>query len=279
MSDYAYHKRWTHERAHGHLRTVDVAPVRAHIHALLALGWSLRSIGDAARCSPSIVWNVKENRQKRIRKHLAEQLLAVTDAAILARGNDAGFVRNFGARRRIAALLAIGWRHEDITHAMHASDASLGTTSALALHQKGNWIARSTHDAVCAAFERLSATPGPSGKTRRLAAKYGYAPPLAWDDGALDNPDARPELGGVDTELDDVVVQRLMNGTLRLPAHSKAPELVEAVRRLAAAGLNDTEIGERIDRTNAAVLKVRIRHDIANGTAPRGVGPTEGVLA
>jgi lambda repressor-like predicted transcriptional regulator len=191
-------KRWHHERAHGLLRTQDAGPAADHVQRLLAAGWSLRSIADAAGCAPQVVCRLKHRQQPRITNAVAQRLFAVTDGTILTRGNDDGFVRNLGARRRIEALLALGWRHTEITAAMAAADPSVRTTSQLVKHQIGNWIGRRTHDAVCAAYDQLALRPGPSTVTRNRSLKAGYAPPLAWDDEDLDNPDAQP--AGVDTD-------------------------------------------------------------------------------
>lgn len=296
---YAYMKRWRYERAHGLTRTTPIEPVSAHVHELLDAGWSLRSIADAAGCDPAVVLRLKKRDQTRIRKDIAERVLAVTDDKLLARSNAEGFVRNLGARRRIQALLTVGWRHQDISAAMLTSDAAVGTRSPAVLHQRGEWIARRSHDAVCAAYDRLAMTPGPSDKTRRLAAKYGYTPPLAWDEDTIDNPAALPNTGGetadpagdgwdeLDAEraaaefgadaLDEIAVERIMAGTFRVPLNSRAPELPEAVRRLAARGLNDAEIGERIGRTRTNVTAIRLRNNIASPLAGRPARLIDGI--
>jgi AraC-like DNA-binding protein len=258
-------KRWHYERAHGLTRTTQAAPVAAHLQELLNAGWSLRSIADAADYSPSSVHRIVIGVQQRIRNDIAARLAAVDGAAILARQNSLGFVRNLGARRRIQALLAIGWRHEEITATMLQTQPECGTRSQMVLHQRGNWIARRTHDAVAAAYDQLSMTPGPSAKTRRLAAKYGYAPPLAWDDASIDDPDAQPDRGADDQAvLDEVLIERLIAGYARAEPKAgvrPAPEVVEAVVRLHTRGLSDREIGDRIGYTASGVQVMRHRVD------------------
>jgi DNA-binding CsgD family transcriptional regulator len=64
-------------------------------------------------------------------------------------------------------------------------------------------------------------------------------------------------------ELDEVAVARIMAGTLRPIA--RAPERVEAIRQLAASGLNDREIGALIGISADAVLKTRKRNGIPAG--------------
>jgi hypothetical protein len=189
-------------------------------------------------------------------------VLAVTADSVIGRANGLGFVPKLGAVRRIQALLAVGHRHEDITAAMLTANPAVGTRSQMVLHQRGIWIARDTRDAVCAAYDQLAMVPGLSGKTRRLAAKYGYAPPLAWDDDSLDDPNGQPHLGVADEQLDEVAVERIMAGTLRETGFHNSPERIEAIRRLVESGWTDREVGDRVGISKDAVLKIRARKDI-----------------
>lgn len=273
-ASYAYNKRWRHERCQGLTRLVVAAPATARVKELLAAGWSVRSIAEAAGVSPSVVSLLGRGQRTTVKRDTARRLLKVQPEALGQRAKGRGFVPKVGAVRRIQALLAIGHRHQDITAAMLRAQPNCGTRSQIVLHQRGDWIARVTRDAVCAAYEELGMTPGCSGKTRRLAAKYGYPPPLAWDDDTIDEPTGQPApIADPSTEMDEVAVHRLMAGTLLLPPnHGRGGtqlEMIEAIRRLATAGHTDREIGERIGRTVDAVLKLRARYDIpAATTAP-----------
>lgn len=190
QSSPAYHKRWRLDRELGRTRTRPATEVRAHINTLLAAHLSYRGIADLSEVSASTVHGIATGRQSTVHHDVARRILAVDVGRVYERPNRAGFVPNIGARRRIEALLAIGWRHQDITAAMGTR-----TTSPLVLHQVGGWVARETHDAACAAYAALSMQPGPSDNTRTRAARLGYAPPLAWDDDDLDDPYAEPPAG------------------------------------------------------------------------------------
>lgn len=180
----AYRKRWLLDRELGRARMHDSTPVRAHINSLLMSGLSVRGIADRARVAATVISRLHRGQQPKVRTATARKILAVSAEKAYERPNADGFVPNCGARRRIQAMLALGWRHEDITAAMGTR-----TTSALVLNQVGGWIARATHDAVAAAYSELADRPGPSDHTRRRAAKAGYAPPAAWDDeDAMDDP-------------------------------------------------------------------------------------------
>jgi hypothetical protein len=146
-------------------RTVPASPVAEHLRGLLELGATRGGIADVAGLHTSAV---------------CKRLLSVSIEDVMRRPAPAGFVPAVGARRRITALLALGWRHEDITA------AAGGVRSAVVLHQVGDLVSRSTHDALCQAYAALSMTAGPSERTRRAAVAAGYAPPLAWEDTQID---------------------------------------------------------------------------------------------
>jgi transcriptional regulator with XRE-family HTH domain len=66
-------------------------------------------------------------------------------------------------------------------------------------------------------------------------------------------------------ELDEVAMLRIMAGTLPVAENARSPERIEAIARLAASGLNDSEIGARIGISADAVLKTRRRNEIPAG--------------
>lgn len=187
--DARWRKRWRIERERGHLRLVDVTPVKTHLEQLLALGMSKRSIATAAGVSPTTVLRVLRLDYGTIQRSVATRLLAVQGPqTVLARTDtdDETFVPALGARRRIRALIAMGWTHE----LMHAHS---GVRTAVTLNQAGEWITVRKHRQIAAMYEQLSMTPGPSSLSRARAARRGYAPPLAWDD--IDDPRETPDVG------------------------------------------------------------------------------------
>lgn len=72
-----------------------------------------------------------------------------------------------------------------------------------------------------------------------------------------------------DGEIDEVAVQRIIDGTLipkRRPGGGKSPvDLVEAVRRLAAAGWSDPQIERHLDYRRGTMQKFRRRNGIPLG--------------
>lgn len=191
---YLYFKQWRLDREAGKgPRMVPSKPTRDHIDGLVQAGASQASIARAAGISPEVISKLLRQPRPTVQIGTQTRILAVTLDDVMRRPDRLGFVPAVGARRRIQALLAMGWPHRTITEHM----TGVGQISAVALHQRGKWIARATHDAVVAAYDALSMTPGPSEVSRRRAARLGYAPPLAWDDETIDDPAAQPNTGAV----------------------------------------------------------------------------------
>lgn len=93
-----------------------------------------------------------------------------------------------GTRRRLQALMAIGWNLGRVAAGLGYTDH--GCLSRL-LYGSGR-VEVATATKVRHLYEQWSGTPGPSRIARQAARKAGYAPPLAWDGHTIDDPSARP---------------------------------------------------------------------------------------
>lgn len=94
-----------------------------------------------------------------------------------------------GTRRRIQALRALGHSRAEIARAAGYAD---GDSYEYAMHAET--ITAATAAKIAAAYETLSMRLGSGPKANRLrvlAARKGWAPPLAWDN--IDNPDEVPK--------------------------------------------------------------------------------------
>jgi hypothetical protein len=100
-----------------------------------------------------------------------------------------GDVPSTGAVRRIRALYALGHLNWLI-----AQEAGI-SRDAVCYLAAGDWttLKVAADDGIRRAYDRLSMKTGTSWKTRRLAERKGWAPPLAWDDDTIDDPDAVPQ--------------------------------------------------------------------------------------
>lgn len=86
------------------------------------------------------------------------------------------------------ALAALGWP-------AHVLAARLGVSEWWIRNRRGRAtpaLTRASDARIRRLYADLSMTPGPSNQIRLRARMYGWAPPLAWDDDAIDDPAASP---------------------------------------------------------------------------------------
>ena len=231
-----YRKR----RALAELRGVPVspipaAPLRAHVKQLMDLGWGTPAILAAAQvdATPAGLLLIANGRSVRAERKFAPILRLPISLAVPDHVPDHMLVPSLGSCRRIRALMALGWRHEDMS-------GLLGGRSShhLSAHRHKTINA---HDwrLVDAAYETLAGTPGPASRSRQRAAQKGYLPPLAWTD--IDDPAEVPTIvGDRRVGFDEVRVQEVLDGAWRLATTPE--EKVEVVRRWIAQGRSLAEL-------------------------------------
>jgi hypothetical protein len=182
---------------------VGIDVVRAHVVGLHDAGLSARAIAAAAGVSlatvSAILWPQHVDARSRGVTHpVAVALLAVTGSAQVP---PTALVPAVGTHRRVRALQRLGW-----TTRLIAADCGVPHQT---LTGTGPKVRKHHADAVAAAYDRLCMRPGPSSRTRRLAARAGWPPPLAWDDDQLDDPAATPTghlpATGVHLDLDELM--------------------------------------------------------------------------
>jgi hypothetical protein len=152
-----------------------------------------------------------------------------------------GMVPAVGVTRRLQALSALGWTVNDIA-------ARMGTT-AVNVHQmrrgRSAEVTRMVAARVNAVYEELSGTAGPSVRVRGHAQRQGWAPPLAWDDDAIDNPDAKPVTASAPRsriDLDDLAFLKNL-------------------------GMTDAEYAARVDVAPDSIERARERQRARTNTA------------
>jgi hypothetical protein len=180
-----YTKQWRVDRLAGKTRKVDATPAHDHLRMLMAAGMTPNAICAAAgwksRNSIASVLN-----QSQVTRPMMAKVLAIP----LGDSRPNGYTDATGTRRRLQALSANGWPSRRI-----AAEAGLDHATVLDIQsgQKAT-VRRATASAIADAYDRLWATDGGSTKTRRWAARQGFAVPLAWDDDTLDDPAATPHV-------------------------------------------------------------------------------------
>lgn len=168
--------------------------------------------------------------------------------ATIARLRAVRVPTDVGVVRRVQALTRLGWSAPQI-----AAEAGIPYTTIVRLrdHADRQWVGRDDlRDAVAVAYDALSMKVPPLTRwTSRLAGKAeraGWAPPLAWDEGSIDDPDARPA-GDVTrgrrstTDLDHGVVDDILAGDYHLAA--TVAERREVCRRWVRQGRSLAELG------------------------------------
>ncbi|MFJ8746662.1 hypothetical protein ACIRL2_45905 [Embleya sp. NPDC127516] len=185
---YHYDKRRALARARGEWQSfVDSDPTRTHLESLRAAGLPKTRIAALAGVNIKTVNRALDPHRPRLHHDTAQRLLAVTvptDPVLGTRPESV--VDATGTRRRLQALIALGWSRPALAEHTPRSAEMLGIL-ARARHVE----ARSALD-IRDLYNRLSMTPGPSRRARAEGVQRGWPTPLAWDDHTIDDPDARP---------------------------------------------------------------------------------------
>ena len=146
-----------------------------------------------------------------------------------------------GTRRRLQALAAAGWP-------MTWLDARLGYRPGRCYQTtRRQWVTLRVAAEIAELYDALWDQPSGAGRedrrARTMAATKGWAPPLAWDDDTIDDPDATPS---------GVVVQ--------LRAADRYAARVDDAREMLEAGEDPLYVAERLGTNVAALAKLAERH-------------------
>lgn len=184
---------------------IDSKPVRDHIAMLRLSGMGRRQIAKLSGCSETVIMRLiglnKDRPSNRIRPATAQKILAVQPGNLA----PAGMTSSLGTRRRLQALIAIGYSQYHLADRLGTTNAHIG----LLLKRQDRVLTRTAH-AVTKLFTELELTPGPSSRARIYAERRGWLPPLAWDD-----PDTDPQpvkTSTKDKSIDHVKVELALQG-------------------------------------------------------------------
>jgi lambda repressor-like predicted transcriptional regulator len=184
------------------LPNVPVEQVIAHVDRLVSGGMSVNAIARASGVSSRTLQDLR----------LRSYMFGATAKAVFAvrpsgPSLPAGFVPGIGTARRVRALMALGWSLSAQSREVGMHIQQLWELA----WEKQSYVSEATDRRVRDLFERLSATPGKSTRSRNAAREHGWPPPLAWDD--IDDPDAEPSLGeSRDDIVDEVAMERALSG-------------------------------------------------------------------
>lgn len=190
---------------------VDATPVREHVRRLqeFGLGWmTIAKLSGVPRGSVSKLLYGDGPRgmapSKRVRPKTAAAILAIQPTMdVLA---DGAMIDGTGTRRRLQALVAIGWPQSWLAERLGADKATLHKAL------RGDMPVRCrTARAARALYDELWDQPPPASghrekiatnRARNYARDRGWVPPMAWDDNTIDDPATVPELGAKTSRQD-----------------------------------------------------------------------------
>jgi hypothetical protein len=184
--DYARLKK----RYNGSATIVPGDRALAHVNRLRAAGMPDSAILRAAGLGEKVLRELP---------HRTRGIFSTTEARILAvRPGDHRqyLVPALGTTRRLRALGAMGWTLADVADRTPLAKKTLSLLMAGAQQ----CVTREGAEHIARVYDQLCMRQGPSERARLLARRKGWAPPLAWDEGDLDDPNAEPYM---DTEERD----------------------------------------------------------------------------
>lgn len=179
---HRYEKTLRLDLQRGVRRLVPPDRARRHVDFLVANGMSRRSIAHAAGYNDDTGLNVMLNRN-RIRKATEERILSVTPSS--ERSNK-GWVPSTGTVRRIQALAMMGWSMREVSRRTGVHPDTISTIR----NGKLPRVTERVYHSICDFYEEVSMTYGGNLRSRLMAERRGWAPPLAWDN--IDNPNEEP---------------------------------------------------------------------------------------
>lgn len=180
----AYNTRRQALRQLGQPGRLPAKTAAAHVRRLLAAGMSWQDVLDATGVSRGAMANLlKDGARITITTHM--RILAVPRPA--ARKPSLQHVDATGTRRRLQALLRIGWSCEELGPLLGVS------ASRMAQLMKAEQVTLATRARVIAVYRRLEDTQGPSSRNVRRAERAGWPRPVDWDGMDIDDPTVAPD--------------------------------------------------------------------------------------
>lgn len=231
--------RWDH--------WVDGDKVRAHVARLRDAGMGTKRIGDLAGISHGAMSKLLYGRplkgggrgkpSAKVLRTTAEAILAVQPTLEnLAAGQRFPVI---GAARRLQALVALGYSQRSLAQRLGIMPANFTSL----VHGTQPFVSVRTHRQVCDLYAELArrlpepvtrSEKGAVTRAKKIAAKYGWVSPMAWDD--IDDPNEKPHRvtqrgnhKGKD-EVDEAVVERVLAGEVLRCTKAEKDEVVRRWR-------------------------------------------------
>lgn len=198
----AYYHHRTRMIAYGRWQPfVDAEPVREHVQMLRSYGLGVARIRVLSNTSSSmtrLLYGMHGSPpSKKLRTATADRILAVRPVLDLVSPN--ALVDGTGTRRRLRALMAMGWPQIEMAQRSGLERNTVSEQVRAVTLTTFASTARTVRDLY---DELWDVNPTARGVEERWvkesqarAARKCWAPPAAWDDAYIDSPAAVPDLG------------------------------------------------------------------------------------
>lgn len=165
-----------------------------------------------------------------------------------------------GTRRRIQALMAIGWSQPELSVRLgRGATGSLGPL----LWSNQTRVTRDLARLTARVYDQLADTPatGPRANlVRNRARRRGWLPPLWWDDDTIDDPTYKPRTRDRrrKTDVDPIAVDQAVAGRI------SANKLTRAERILAVTALDEQHLTLREIALQLGIAPRQVSRDLAD---------------
>ncbi len=198
---------------------VPAAEVIAHIEKLHArMSWTAMS-----RVTHTSSWTLRcIVKQKFVHARTAQRILAASIPPLIEVAPDHAVIDATGTRRRIQALVRMGYSYAAIGEEAGVCEASINRCTSR--------VTAGVARRIAIAFKGMQMRQPPdtpyTRRNQNYAAKKGWPPPFAWNEDEIDDPEAKPHC-------------------VRRPAKKVNSEWYESYRELREMGLSVAQIAER----------------------------------
>lgn len=239
---------------------IDSTPAREKIALLREHGWSIHRIGAAVDVPASTVQRISCGG-------VGSRAYGPTVNAIAALAVIDGrlSIDSTGTGRRLQALVRIGWSYDEISRLSGINDETLRKVATRPR------VAVGVAAAVAGVYDDLYHSDGPSILAMLGGHRRGFAPPDAWGEDTIDDPNAEPYVGVA--AADEVLTERVVAGKVNAHTGRKVfvppQDRVEAVRRMLHLGIAPSTMALRIGTSKAVVdrLIVQVRSESEEAAA------------
>lgn len=238
-----HYRRRLHTGRYGYR---DAGPARAHVLKLRGLGWPYIQMAQAAGTS---TWVPHRLALGRVDKIMPESETAILALPLVPYASHRG-VDGTGTYRRWEALQWMGWPAVEVARRVGVRPYSLGT-----MRSRGEQVSFLVARSMARVFEELEHIPGPSKQTATKARRRGCAPPAAWDEDTIDDPNALPQMDAEGQTVDEVAVRRVIDGHAKGETLTPA-ERADVARRMLIAGQPKKAIAQRLHCSYGSLMKL-----------------------